>query len=38
MEFFKFHDKYGSIIELYKFFNKVTGVPIVDLATRAMLG
>lgn len=30
MEFFKLHDKYGSIIELYKFFNKVTGVPIAS--------
>ncbi len=30
MGYIELSKKYGSIIELYKFFNKVTGVPIAS--------
>ncbi len=30
MGYIELFKKYGSIVELYKFFNKVTGVPIAS--------
>ena len=30
MDYMKLSEKYGSLVELYKFFMKITGVPIAS--------